>query len=209
MNKCGFNASRSDSGVISSSVSESALSDSGSKKSRSSNVSTASRLGDDGPNNNQNKQQQKAQHHPTEVIVTRPPRLRRRTSSEEAKRKEREARSIAIEKAYVHDVYESISSHVADNRYRAWPRVKEFIQDLEPGSIICDVGKINRIYTQIYPNLLKFTQNITEAEKKFIFEFLIFHLQLWRKIGHCNAAKKKIFSLFFFYMRLLLKLDFL
>ena len=171
MNKCGFNASRSDSGVISSSVSESALSDSGSKKSRSSNVSTASRLGDDGPNNNnQNKQQQqKAQHHPTEVIVTRPPRLRRRTSSEEAKRKEREARSIAIEKAYVHDVYESISSHVADNRYRAWPRVKEFIQDLEPGSIICDVGKITRIYTQIYPNLLKFTQNITEAEKKIHF----------------------------------------
>ena len=179
MNKCGFNASRSDSGVISSSVSESALSDSGSKKSRSSNVSTASRLGDDGPNNNQNKQQQKAQHHPTEVIVTRPPRLRRRTSSEEAKRKEREARSIAIEKAYVHDVYESISSHVADNRYRAWPRVKEFIQDLEPGSIICDVGKINRIYTQIYPNLLKFTQNITEAgEKNLFFQFLIFHLQL-------------------------------
>ena len=181
MNKCGFNASRSDSGVISSSVSESALSDSGSKKSRSSNVSTASRLGDDGPNNNnQNKQQQKAQHHPTEVIVTRPPRLRRRTSSEEAKRKEREARSIAIEKAYVHDVYESISSHVADNRYRAWPRVKEFIQDLEPGSIICDVGKILLEFilkfTRIYLNL--HTQNITEAGKKIIFKFLFFHLQL-------------------------------
>ena len=37
---------------------------------------------------------------PTEVIVTRPPRLKERTDSEEAKRKEREARSIAIEKAY-------------------------------------------------------------------------------------------------------------
>ena len=80
---------------------------------------------------------------PTEVIVTRPPRLKERTDSEEAKRKEREARSIAIEKAYVHDVYEQISQHVADNRYRAWPRVKEFVQDLEPGSIICDVGKFN------------------------------------------------------------------
>ena len=45
---------------------------------------------------------------PTEVIVTRPPRLKERTDSEEAKRKEREARSIAIEKAYVHDVYEQV-----------------------------------------------------------------------------------------------------
>ena len=52
---------------------------------------------------------------PTEVIVTRPPRLKERTDSEEAKRKEREARSIAIEKAYVHDVYEQISQHVAGN----------------------------------------------------------------------------------------------
>ena len=98
MNKCGLNASRSDSGVISSSVSESALSvsDSGSKKSGS-NVSTASRLRD----HRDGYQYKQKQHStlPTEVIVTRPPRLRRRTSSEEAKRKEREARSIGKEHA--------------------------------------------------------------------------------------------------------------
>lgn len=56
-------------------------------------------------------------------------------------RREREARSIAIEKAYVHDVYEQISQHISDSRYRAWPRVKQFLQELEPGSIVCDVGK--------------------------------------------------------------------
>ena len=35
--------------------------------------------------------------------------IRQRTASDDAKKKEREARSIAIEKAYVHDVYEQIS----------------------------------------------------------------------------------------------------
>ena len=63
------------------------------------------------------------------------------TAAVEAARAEREARSIAIEKAYVHDVYEQISHHVSDSRYRAWPRVKQFLQELEPGSLVCDVGE--------------------------------------------------------------------
>ncbi len=50
-------------------------------------------------------------------------------------------RSLAIEKAYVHDVYEQISANFSDSRYRAWPRVKQFLMDLEPGSFVCDVGK--------------------------------------------------------------------
>ena len=55
--------------------------------------------------------------------------------------KEREARSIALEKAYVHDVYQQIASHFSDARYRAWPKVKQFLLELEPGSVVCDVGK--------------------------------------------------------------------
>ena len=61
-----------------------------------------------------------------------------------ARAKDREARSVAIEKAYVHDVYEQISHQVFNNDSRAnrgWPKVKQFVQDLEPGSIMCDVGK--------------------------------------------------------------------
>lgn len=75
---------------------------------------------------------------PAAAVVPPPP---IRSPRSEAKRKEREARSIAIEKAYVHDVYEQISQHVSDNKYRAWPRVKQFLQDLEPGTLLCDVGK--------------------------------------------------------------------
>lgn len=56
--------------------------------------------------------------------------------------KEREARSIALEKAYVHDVYSQIASHFSDSRYRfPRPKVKQFLLDLEPGSTLCDVGK--------------------------------------------------------------------
>lgn len=56
---------------------------------------------------------------------------------------EREARSVALEKAYVHDVYQQIACHFSDSRYRAWPRVKQFLLDLEPGSFVCDVGKMD------------------------------------------------------------------
>lgn len=52
---------------------------------------------------------------------------------------ERVARSVALEKAYVHDVYEQFSD---GPRGRPWPKVNQFLADLEPGSLVCDVGKI-------------------------------------------------------------------
>ena len=30
----------------------------------------------------------------------------------------------------------------SDTRYQPWPRVKQFLMDLEPGSFVCDVGEI-------------------------------------------------------------------
>lgn len=56
---------------------------------------------------------------------------------------ERVARSVALEKAYVHQVYQQISD-TADplsDRGHAWPRVKQFLSELEPGSLVCDVGE--------------------------------------------------------------------
>ena len=109
---------------------------------------------------------------PAAAVVPPPP---LRSPQSEAKRKEREARSIAIEKAYVHDVYEQISQHVSDNKYRAWPRVKQFLQDLEPGTLLCDVGKstnFHNIFNATVINIvaLPFVQQpklLTSSSSKF------------------------------------------
>ena len=55
---------------------------------------------------------------------------------------DRESQSIALEKRHVHSVYDKIAPHFSDTRYKAWPRVKEFLLDLEPGSIVADVGML-------------------------------------------------------------------
>lgn len=54
---------------------------------------------------------------------------------------EREQRSLALEKTYVYDVYEQIAPHLKESRHRPWPRIKQFLMELEPGSLVCDVGK--------------------------------------------------------------------
>ncbi|XP_023223980.1 uncharacterized protein LOC111625160 [Centruroides sculpturatus] len=68
---------------------------------------------------------------------------------------ERQARSIALEKAYVHDVYDQIAPHFTDNKYQAWPRVKQFLLDLEPGSIVVDIGCGNGKYLDINHEVYK------------------------------------------------------
>ncbi|XP_065343614.1 uncharacterized protein fid [Cloeon dipterum] len=77
---------------------------------------------------------------------------------------EREGRSVALETAYVHDVYDQISTHCpscsaegseGSNGARIWPRVRQFIQDLEPGSLVCDVGCGSGKYLHINPDVFK------------------------------------------------------
>ena len=53
----------------------------------------------------------------------------------------KEAKCETLEKQHVHDVYMSTAHHFAGVRYKAWPRVKKFIMDLEPGSVVADVGE--------------------------------------------------------------------
>ncbi|XP_064482338.1 uncharacterized protein LOC135395069 [Ornithodoros turicata] len=52
--------------------------------------------------------------------------------------KDRRARCVALERAYVHDVYDQLAPHLA--RPRILPRVQEFLQELELGSLVADVG---------------------------------------------------------------------
>lgn len=57
-------------------------------------------------------------------------------------RASRDARCAALEERHVHDVYARTSHHFAGVRYKAWPRVKKFLTELEPGSVVADVGKL-------------------------------------------------------------------
>ncbi|XP_035308056.1 probable tRNA methyltransferase 9B [Cricetulus griseus] len=45
-----------------------------------------------------------------------------------------------LEKQHVHDVYESTAPYFSDLQSKAWPRVRQFLQDQKPGSLIADIG---------------------------------------------------------------------
>nr|XP_005562689.1 PREDICTED: probable tRNA methyltransferase 9-like protein isoform X1 [Macaca fascicularis]XP_015000264.1 probable tRNA methyltransferase 9B isoform X1 [Macaca mulatta]XP_015309943.1 PREDICTED: probable tRNA methyltransferase 9-like protein isoform X1 [Macaca fascicularis] len=45
-----------------------------------------------------------------------------------------------LEKQHVHNVYESTAPYFSDLQSKAWPRVRQFLQEQKPGSIIADIG---------------------------------------------------------------------
>lgn len=45
-----------------------------------------------------------------------------------------------LEKQHVHDVYASIAPYFSDLQSKAWPRVRQFLQEQKPGSLIADIG---------------------------------------------------------------------
>jgi hypothetical protein len=57
-------------------------------------------------------------------------------------RSDTSGRSAALERAYVHDVYENCDEAAGQIR----PRVAQFLANLEPGSVVCDVGCGNGRY---------------------------------------------------------------
>ncbi|KAL1505631.1 hypothetical protein ABEB36_005152 [Hypothenemus hampei] len=56
------------------------------------------------------------------------------------------SRSFALEQTYVHDVYEQYYDHPHS---KPWPKVQEFLDKLEPGSLVCDVGCGNGKYLKV------------------------------------------------------------
>jgi hypothetical protein len=42
----------------------------------------------------------------------------------------------------VHDVYKSTAQYFSDLQSKAWPRVRQFLQDQKPGSLIADIGNL-------------------------------------------------------------------
>ncbi|MBN3314037.1 TRM9B methyltransferase, partial [Atractosteus spatula] len=60
-----------------------------------------------------------------------------------------------LERDHVHSVYEKIAPYFNDTRYKAWPRVRQFLLDQEPGSIIADIGCGNGKYLHINSETFK------------------------------------------------------
>ncbi|CAH2087969.1 unnamed protein product [Euphydryas editha] len=61
------------------------------------------------------------------------------------------ARGAALERAYVHDVYEQAGED--DAPIAPAPAVRSFLSDLEPGSLVCDVGCGNGKYLSVNPSV--------------------------------------------------------
>lgn len=51
-----------------------------------------------------------------------------------------------IEKKYVYEIYDKIASHFSSTRYKPWPKIKVFLDQIPEGSIVADVGCGNGKY---------------------------------------------------------------
>ncbi|XP_032680490.1 alkylated DNA repair protein alkB homolog 8 [Odontomachus brunneus] len=52
----------------------------------------------------------------------------------------------SLENSYVHKVYEEISNHFSETRHKQWPNVTKFLENLEEGTLLLDVGCGNGKY---------------------------------------------------------------
>ncbi|XP_053259100.1 probable tRNA methyltransferase 9B isoform X2 [Podarcis raffonei] len=59
-----------------------------------------------------------------------------------------------LEKKHVHNVYESTAAYFSDLQGKAWPRVRQFLLEQKPGSLIADIGcgtgKYLGVNSQVY-----------------------------------------------------------
>uniref|UniRef100_A0A3P9P9Q0 tRNA methyltransferase 9B n=1 Tax=Poecilia reticulata TaxID=8081 RepID=A0A3P9P9Q0_POERE len=60
-----------------------------------------------------------------------------------------------LERDHVHSVYDKIAPYFNDSRYKAWPKVRQFLLDLPPGSIVADIGCGNGKYLHINKEVFK------------------------------------------------------
>ena len=58
-----------------------------------------------------------------------------------------------MEKQHVYDVYEKIAPHFSNTRYKPWPKIADFLNNLPQGSIVADVGCGNGKYLGVNPNV--------------------------------------------------------
>ena len=58
-----------------------------------------------------------------------------------------------LQKKHVYEVYDKIAPHFSHTRYKPWPKIEKFLKQLEPGSMVYDVGCGNGKYMGVNPSL--------------------------------------------------------
>ncbi|XP_064005397.1 probable tRNA methyltransferase 9B isoform X2 [Pogoniulus pusillus] len=65
-----------------------------------------------------------------------------------------EQEAAQLEKQHVHSVYENTAAYLNDLQSKAWPRVRSFLLEQEPGSLVADIGcgtgKYLSVNSQVY-----------------------------------------------------------
>ncbi|NXG41738.1 TRM9B methyltransferase, partial [Psilopogon haemacephalus] len=65
-----------------------------------------------------------------------------------------EQEAAQLEKQHVHSVYENTAAYLHDLQSKAWPRVRSFLLEQEPGSLVADIGcgtgKYLSVNSQVY-----------------------------------------------------------
>ncbi|XP_066489005.1 probable tRNA methyltransferase 9B [Tiliqua scincoides] len=65
-----------------------------------------------------------------------------------------EQEASQLEKQHVHSVYKSTATYFSELQSKAWPRVRQFLLDQKPGSLIADIGcgtgKYLSVNSQVY-----------------------------------------------------------
>lgn len=81
-----------------------------------------------------------------------------------------------LEDSYVHKVYEEISNHFSETRHKQWPNVTKFLENLEEGTLLLDVGCGNGKYLYGDRNIYKIgcdrSSGLTDICRKRGFEVL-------------------------------------
>ncbi|XP_007890971.1 probable tRNA methyltransferase 9B isoform X2 [Callorhinchus milii] len=88
-----------------------------------------------------------------------------------------ELEAIQLERAHVHNVYEQTAPYFTELRSKAWPRVRQFLLDQGPGSLIadigCGIGKYLTVNTQAYTLGSDYCSTLLEIAKRHGHEVMV------------------------------------
>ncbi|XP_044007284.1 alkylated DNA repair protein alkB homolog 8-like isoform X2 [Aphidius gifuensis] len=98
-----------------------------------------------------------------------------------------------LENSYVHKVYDEIAEHFSETRHQKWPNVASFLENIQPGGIVLDVGCGNGKYLIEKPEIFMIgcdrSSGLLDICKKRSREVLLSNcLQLLFKSNSLDAA---------------------